>query len=151
MNIIFVCTGNTCRSAMAQYLFKKMLKEEKREDVQVYSCGIYADSGEMATYSAIEVMKEYDIDMRDHRATNINEIDINKMDLILCATVSHKQLVLNMHPELDGKVYTIKEYAEIGKEGQGMDIRDPWGYSIDTYIDCAKEIKECLDKILQKI
>ena len=151
MNIIFVCTGNTCRSAMAQYLFMDMLNKSNREDVQVYSCGIYVDSGEMATYNAIEAMKEYNIDMQNHRATSINEIDIEKMDLILCATVSHKQMVLNMYPDLSGKVYTIKEYSNIGKEGQDMDIFDPWGCDEETYVKCAHELKECLDKILQKI
>ena len=125
MNIIFICSGNTCRSAMAQHLMEKMVEENNKENIHVYSCGIYADSGELATYNAIEAMKEYNVDMQNHRATNINEIDMEKMDLILCATVSHKQMVLNMYPHLSGKVYTIKEYSDIGKEGQDMDISDP--------------------------
>ena len=104
---MFVCTGNTCRSAMAHHMLEKMIKE--KDNVEVYSCGIYADSGEPATYSAIDVMKEYGVDMNNHRATNIKETKIEQMDLILCATVSHKQIVLNMYPELTGKVYTLKE------------------------------------------
>ncbi len=71
---MFVCTGNTCRSAMAHHMLEKMIKE--KDNVEVYSCGIYADSGEPATYSAIDVMKEYGVDMNNHRATNIKETKI---------------------------------------------------------------------------
>lgn len=146
MKIMFVCTGNTCRSAMAHHMLEKMVKE--KDNVEVYSCGIYADSGEPATYSAIDVMKEYGVDMNNHRARNIKETKIEQMDLILCATVSHKQLVLNMYPELIGKVYTLKEYVGIGKEGKNMDIKDPWGCNIETYKQCAEEIKQCLEMLI---
>ena len=56
MKIMFVCTGNTCRSAMAHHMLEKMVEDKK--DIEVYSCGIYADSGEPSTYNAIEIMKE---------------------------------------------------------------------------------------------
>ena len=99
---------------MAHHMLEKMIKE--KDNVEVYSCGIYADSGEPSTYNAIEIMKEYGIDMKNHRASNIKETNIEQMDLILCATVSHKQLVLNMYPDLVGKVYTIKEYKGLENE-----------------------------------
>ena len=86
--------------------------------------------------------------MNNHRATNIKETKIEQMDLILCATVSHKQLVLNMYPELTGKVYTLKEYVGIGKEGKNMDIKDPWGCNIEIYKQCAEEIKQCLEMLI---
>ena len=60
MKIMFVCTGNTCRSAMAHHMLEKMVEDKK--DIEVYSCGIYADSGEPSTYNAIEIMKEYGIE-----------------------------------------------------------------------------------------
>ncbi len=144
MKIMFVCTGNTCRSAMAHHMLEKIV--ENKRDIEVYSCGIYADSGEPATYDAIEVMKEYGVDMKNHKATNIKETKIEQMDVILCATVSHKQIVLKMYPNLIGKVYTMKEYAGLGKEGQNMDIKDPWGQNNETYKQCAEEIKQCLSQ-----
>lgn len=149
MKVMFVCTGNTCRSAMAKYLFEKIIKDNKK-NIDVYSCGIYAESGDVATNGAIEALKKYGIDMTGHKATNINDSDIKEMDLILCATISHKQIVLNMYPNLVGKIYTIKEYAGEGKESQNMDINDPWGYNNLTYLKCAEEIKNSLDKIIQK-
>ena len=118
---------------MAHHMLEKIVEDKK--DIEVYSCGIY---------NAIEIMKEYGIDMKNHRASNIKETNIEQMDLILCATVSHKQLVLNMYPDLVGKVYTIKEYVGIGKEGRNMDIKDPWGCSTEAYKQCAEEIKQCM-------
>lgn len=147
--IMFICTGNICRSAMAH----KMLEKEAREnhkDVEVYSCGIFAENGDNSTSAAIEVMKErYDIDLKPHRATNIKNSKIEDMDIILCATTAHKHNVINIYPHLKDKIYTIKEYS--GYEESDLDIQDPWGYSIDVYRKCAEEIDKCLQLIIKKI
>ena len=74
---------------------------------------------------------------------------IKDMDVILCATISHKNSVINMYPELKEKVFTMKEYA--GYPQNDLDIKDPWGYGIEVYKSCAKEIKECLNKIIEKL
>ena len=112
MKIMFICTGNICRSAMAHAMLQKMAKEQNK-DVQVYSCGIFAENGDIPTREAIETMKEYGIDLRQHRATNIKNSNIEQMDVILCATTAHKNNVINMYPKLAGKVFTMKEYARI--------------------------------------
>lgn len=70
------------------------------------------------------------------------------MDIILCATKSHKETVIYMYPELEGKVYTMKEYAGIDNNGQDMDIKDPWGYDIEIYNNCINEIEKCLMRFL---
>lgn len=150
MNIMFVCTGNICRSAMAEGILKKVLKEYNI-DANVYSCGIYAETGDWATYNAIETVKEYDVDLTNHRATNIRESKINDMDIILCATENHKKSVVFLYPKLKDKVFTMKEYAGIDKDGQDMDIKDPWGYDMNVYINCGNEICKCIDKIVEKL
>ena len=70
MKIMFVCTGNTCRSAMAEGLAKKIIKE-KNLDIEVYSAGIFAMNGEHASYNSVAIMKEYDVDLALHTATSI--------------------------------------------------------------------------------
>ena len=147
MKIMFICTGNICRSAMAEWLLKKKLEEQNRKDIEVYSCGIYAENGDVPTYEAKRVMKEeYGIDMSKHRATNIRNSKIKEMDLILCATSSHKIAVLDMYPELEGKVFTMKEYVNYEREyHDSINIKDPWGYDIETYRACTSEIEECID------
>ena len=150
MKIMFICTGNICRSAMAEGMMKKLIKENNI-DAEVYSCGIYAETGNDPTYNAQEAASEYGADISNHRATNIRNSKIEEMDIILCATISHKQSVLYLHPELEGKVFTMKEYAKLDKNGQDMDIKDPWGYDEFVYRKCASEIEECLEKIVEII
>ncbi len=148
MKIMFICTGNICRSAMAHKMLEKRAKEEKK-DIQVYSCGIFAENGDIPTYEGIEAMKEYGIDLSKHRATNIRNSNIKDMDVILCATSSHKNNVIAMYPELKGKVYTMKEY--VGYPKNDIDIKDPWGYGIEVYRKCAKELEDCINKIIESI
>ncbi len=150
MKIMFICTGNICRSAMAEAMLKKMLEENKK-NIEVYSCGISADEGDIPTQNAIDVMNEYGIDLKKHRATNIKYSNIEKMDVILCATLSHKIFVIKLYPELKDKIFTLKEYVGIKDEAYGIDIKDPWGYNLETYRQCAKEIENCLVKLLEKV
>lgn len=147
MKIMFICTGNICRSAMAHKMAEEKAKE-KNKNIEVYSCGVYAINGDVPTYEGIEAMKEYEIDLSKHRATNIRNSNIKEMDVILCATNSHKNNVIAMYPELKERVFTIKEYAGYK---DSLDIKDPWGYGIETYRICASEIEECINKIINKL
>lgn len=148
MKIMFICTGNICRSAMAHKMLEKKAKEENK-DIEVYSCGVFAEDGDVPTYEGIDVMREYGIDLSKHRATNIRNSNIKDMDVILCATTSHKNNVISMYPELKEKVYTMKEYA--GYDKKDIDIKDPWGYGIATYRMCAAEIEDCINKYVEKL
>ena len=146
--IMFICTGNICRSAMAEKLLKKKAEELKLK-IQVYSCGTSTISGDKPTQEAIEVMEERDINLKPHRATNIIDSNIQEMDLILCATSMHKNVVSDMYPELKEKVFTIKEYA--GEIAEGLDIQDPFGYGKMKYEKCAQELEKSIDKIIKKL
>ena len=146
---MFICTGNICRSAMAHKMLEKKLKDNNITNVEVFSCGISAETGDTPTFAAHEVMQEYNIDMSTHHATHIANSNIKDMDLILCATTSHKNTVLQAYPSLVGKVFTMKEY--IDPNAKDIDIKDPWGYSISIYRFCASEIENCLDKLITKL
>lgn len=148
MKVMFICTGNICRSAMAHKMLEKKSKEENK-DIEVYSCGVFAEDGDVPTYEGIDVMREYGIDLSKHRATNIRNSNIKDMDVILCATNSHKNNVISMYPELKEKVYTMKEYA--GYDKKDIDIKDPWGYGIATYRMCVAEIEDCINKYIEKL
>ena len=150
-NIMFICTGNTCRSAMAEGLLKKMLENSKIQGINVYSAGLHASTGEYSTDEAIKVMKEeYDVNILHHQSKNIKYTNIEEMDLILCATNAHKTTLEYMYPKIDHKIFTIKEFA-YGPDIEDKDIEDPWGYPLTVYRDCAKEIYDALEKIIGKI
>ena len=149
--IMFVCTGNICRSAMAHHYCQKRVYDLKREnEIVVSSCGTSALNGDKSTQAAITVMKKYDVDLTNHRATSMFDIDLENYDLILCMTEQHKYNLLAFFPKLKDKVFTLKEYV-LGKDIKNVDIDDPWGYGIEIYDACAKEIVYCVDKLLDMI
>jgi len=142
VNILFICTGNTCRSPMAQALLEKMA-EEKGLDIRVTSAGIFALDGEEASHNAIEVLKAEGIDLSNHRARLLHRDLVEEADLILTMSKSHKDAILSKYHFLEGKVFTLKEYA-YGKE---EDIADPFGGDLESYKRTKEEIKEALRQL----
>ena len=146
MNILFVCTGNTCRSPMAAALLKEKA-QEKGIDINVKSAGVYAIDGQSASKGAIEALKGDGINIETHRASIIYEDLLEWADLILTMGVSHKEILLSKYNFIKEKVYTLKEYAY----GREENVRDPFGGDIHIYNNTKEEIKEALKYIIRKL
>lgn len=147
--IVYICTGNVCRSPMAEhYMQQRIISLKKEENYLIDSCGIYANTGESATSNAIMAIKEYGVNMENHRAKSIYDVNILEYDLVITLTSSHKENLLALFPSIKGKVFTLKEYAD--PDIKYKDIDDPWGYGLTVYKSCAKEIVEYVDKLIEK-
>lgn len=105
MNILFVCTGNTCRSPMAEELLR-----DKMPEVNVQSAGVFAGIGERANSHTIEVLKQHDIES-NHKSQPVTEKLLHWADLILLMTTEHKQTLILHYPNFQEKYYTLKEYV----------------------------------------
>lgn len=144
--ILFVCTGNTCRSSMAKAMFDNMLADDKNSDIRTESAGTAAFEGMGASENAVEAMRDMGIDLESHRSKRISSKLVDESRLILTMTRTHKMQVLTAYPQAQGKVYTLKEFA--GEEGYNKDISDPFGMSLKAYKACAAEIRESLTKVM---
>jgi len=146
--ILFVCTGNTCRSVMAQGLLQKILKEEGIENVEVRSAGIAALPS-YGIYGVLEkILTEEGIEISNHRPIQITVDIVRDSDLILVMERRHKEAILEMAPEVKDRVFLLKEFAG---ETENLDISDPIGQPEDVYRKRLLEIKQYLLKILDKV
>jgi len=136
---------------MAEGLFKKLLKDlGKQGEIEVKSCGIFARSGDPASPNAIKVMRSEGIDISTHRTTPLTEELLNEADLVLTMTKNHKDYILNQYPRVKGKLYVLGEFAG-KKEEEGFDVSDPFGGNEDVYRRAFEEIKDYLEKVIERL
>jgi len=145
-SIVFVCTGNTCRSPMAEGLMKKLLSEKNINNVDVFSRGISVFEGSRASENSVSAIKKYDVDLSFHKAKLLTFEEINSAGLILTMSEGHRNAILSTFPEYEEKVFTIYKFAF----DEEKDISDPFGGSIEVYEKCLDEIYKCLKEIVNK-
>jgi len=139
--IMFICTGNTCRSPMAEGFATHLINKYNMK-YEICSRGLFVKEEMPANICAINALTKYNIDLKNHRSKNFNVKEVTENTIILTMTNGHKEYMLQNYPQLKSKVFTLKEYA--GTKG---DIYDPFGFEQDIYNKCAKEIYELINKI----
>ncbi len=131
MKILFVCTGNTCRSPMAEGLFRKIVSEKKIENVECSSAGLFAMTGDEVTQNSVEACERFGVDISSHRARRITAYILDETDKFVCMTKDHAAS-LSLYVPSD-KILVL-----------GDGVPDPFGGDIETYMICANAIRTAL-------
>lgn len=153
-NILIVCTGNTCRSPMAEGILKSLLAERGTENIHIGSAGIGAMNGMPATLFAIEAARNWGIDITGHRARQLTEKLIADADLILAMTPEHVEAILRRNSAAANKTFLIRGFpAPYSTSQEG--VRDPIGGTLEEYNQTFLELDEILrrseGKIIERI
>ena len=144
--ILFVCTGNTCRSPMAAALLRKMASEAGLS-LEVQSAGIAAFLGVPATHEAIEVSREQGLDLSSHQSQPLSKPLVVESDLILTMTAKHRETILRKMPQIEDKVFVFSEFAGMGTE----DVEDPVGQDETVYRKVLGQMADYARNILPKL
>ena len=143
--IAVVCTGNTCRSPMAETLLREQIRQKfgSEDAVRVLSAGVAAGAGSGASPQAVEVMGRRGLDLTGHSSQQLDDNVMNVADLVLTMTRGHRAAILAAWPNMQQRVHTLRR--------DGGDITDPVGMPVETYEQCAQQIDDELAQWLSSL
>ena len=144
--ILFVCTGNTCRSPMAEILLRHMLAREKLSGFTVLSRGIGALDGQPISAGAKQTLEDAGIQVPAHTSQSLSPTEVADADVILVMEDGHRAIIASENPEAIKKTFLLKGYGADPSERGNID--DPIGGSPKDYEKCRIEIQDALLSLL---
>lgn len=142
MNILFICTGNVCRSLMAEILMNRLCSRA-RLNIDARSCGIAAERYFQPPQEVWRTLSALAIEPREHQARLVTRELLEWADLALAMTRLHRETVLDLYPEFTRKVHVLRRYAGL----PDPDISDPIGQPLPFYESCRDRIIEALEAL----
>jgi protein-tyrosine-phosphatase len=153
-SIVYVCTGNTCRSPMAEGILRKLLEESGVDNVDVSSAGIGTLDGYPATHHAVEISARNQIDIAGHHSTRMTEQVFRQADLVFALSHNHYDFLKDL-PGSSAKLFMVKAFPMDNNANPANSIDDPVGGSLEeykvTFEEIQKEIKRALPDIVRRI
>ena len=141
MRILFVCTGNSCRSPIAELFFEDFCRKAGREDIEARSAGVFAYDGGHISVSAAAVMRENGIDGSKFRSARLTNSLAAEFDLIIAMTQGHLADIQAICPSAIGKVKLLLDFAG------GGDVPDPYGGSVEHYRRVFESMRPALENL----
>jgi protein-tyrosine phosphatase len=150
ITITFVCTGNTCRSPMAERLFMHAIDAENpiKDIINIQSAGVAAFDGSPASPNAVKALKDCKIELKDHQSQSLTQDLVDTSDIIVCMTRTHKDIV-NLHFNVDNKKVLLM--LEPLNPKKAKSVPDPFGGSLREYKECRDVIMEGVPALIKFI
>lgn len=148
-SILFVCTGNMCRSPMAEGVLQSRVKAESgpwTDKILIQSCGTYAMEGNKPSQHSIMVARQHGIDISGIRSKSLNRVFIEQSDLILAMSIDHLNFILENYPTARQKTFLLKLFNKNRPITLSDSIPDPMGFSIEFYQKTFQEIRLAIDE-----
>lgn len=146
-DILVVCTGNICRSPLAEALLRDALARHGVNSYRVSSAGTGAWDGSPASEGALLVGLEHDVDLSGHRARLLTRDIVSAADVILTMTRQQRARVEELGGE--DKVHVLGEYA--GRSGPDADVSDPWGGDLDVYRETFDQLTDLVEATVRRM
>ena len=151
-HILFVCTGNSCRSVMAAGLMRQLLNRARIDTVSAESAGVFAIEGMSPTRETQRVLQDIGVDCSDHRARMLTPEMIQAADLVFVMERFQAEEVLQRLPSAKDKVHLLKPYGLTQRDAVvNPNIPDPIGKPLEVYEVCFAEIREAIERVVKSL